>query len=125
MKIDPTKRRRAVVVTIVTLAIVGSGGSAVTGNASPLKAAETRAGDTPVPFAQYQTDGLAGTSETFIDMREDGSYYDPSLGRRVSPKPFWPYQTGAVAGTSETYVDVREDGSYFDASLDRRVSVAR
>jgi hypothetical protein len=26
---------------------------------------------------------LVGTSETFVDMRADGSYYDPSLGRRV------------------------------------------
>jgi hypothetical protein len=30
---------------------------------------------------------LAGTSETFTDMRQDGSYFDPSLGRRVSVAP--------------------------------------
>jgi hypothetical protein len=29
------------------------------------------------------TSALGGTSETFADVRADGSYYDPSLGRRV------------------------------------------
>jgi hypothetical protein len=124
MKIDTTKRRRAAAVAIAALAIVGTGGGAVTSNASSLKAAETPAEDTAVPVTATDAFGLAGTSETFTDMREDGSYYDPSLARRVSPKPFWPYQTGAVGGTSETYVDMREDGSYFDASLKRRVSPA-
>jgi hypothetical protein len=32
----------------------------------------------------HQTGVVAGTSETFTNMREDGSYYDPSLGRRVA-----------------------------------------
>jgi hypothetical protein len=27
---------------------------------------------------------LGGTSETFVDVRADGSYYDPSLGRRIA-----------------------------------------
>jgi hypothetical protein len=85
MKIDTTKRRRAVVVAIATLAIIGTGGRAVTSSASPLNGSETPASDTPVPFAPYEVRGLAGTSETFVDMREDGSYYDPSLGRRVAP----------------------------------------
>ena len=26
---------------------------------------------------------VGGTSETFLDVRADGTYYDPSLGRRV------------------------------------------
>src|SRR6266511_1453907 len=30
-----------------------------------------------------QSGALAGTSETFVDVQPDGSYYDPSLGRRV------------------------------------------
>ena len=30
---------------------------------------------------------LAGTSETSTDVREDGSYFDPSLGRRVRVTP--------------------------------------
>jgi hypothetical protein len=70
------------------------------------------------------TVALPGTSETYVEMQDDGSYYDPSLGRRVSPKSLWSYQTGAVAGTSETYVDMQDDGSYFDPSLGRRVSPA-
>jgi hypothetical protein len=74
-------------------------------------------------------EGCAGDSqtsaETYVDMREDGSYYDPSLGRRVSPTPFWPYETGAVAGTSETYVNMHDDGSYYDPSLGERASPAR
>jgi hypothetical protein len=30
---------------------------------------------------------LGGTSETFTDVRTDGSYFDPSLGRRVHVTP--------------------------------------
>jgi uncharacterized iron-regulated membrane protein len=30
---------------------------------------------------------LGGTSETFTDLREDGSYFDPSPGRRVGVTP--------------------------------------
>jgi hypothetical protein len=41
-------------------------------------------GDSPAPFWPHETGALAGTSETFVDMRADGSYYDPSLGRRVA-----------------------------------------
>jgi hypothetical protein len=119
MTIDVTKRRRAAVVAIAALGLVGTAGGA----ASSLDAAETRAADTP-PLESNGTVALPGTSETYVDMRDDGSYYDPSLGRRVSPRLLWPYQTGAVAGTSETYVDMRDDGSYFDPSLGRRVSPA-
>ena len=111
MKIDTSKRRRAVIVAIAALGLVGAGGIAVTGDASAVRSDETVA--------------PPGTSETYVDMREDGSYYDPSLGRRVSPRLLWPYETGAVAGTSETYVDMWEDGSYYDPSLGRRVSPAR
>jgi len=30
---------------------------------------------------------LGGTSETFTDVREDWSYFDPSLGRRIGVTP--------------------------------------
>jgi hypothetical protein len=42
-------------------------------------------GDSSVPFWPHETGALIGTSETFIDVRADGSYYDPSSGRRVVP----------------------------------------
>lgn len=43
-------------------------------------------GDTPVaPSWQSQLGTPRGTSETFLDMHADGSYYDPSIGRRVAP----------------------------------------
>ena len=121
MNIDTSKRRRAVIVAIAALGLVGAGGVAVTGDASAVRSEETRVDDARAP---YETVALPGTSETYVDMREDGSYYDPSLGRRVSPRPPWPYETGAVAGTSETYVDMQGDGSYYDPSLGRRVSPA-
>lgn len=43
----------------------------------------TLPGDTPVPFWPHETGALVGTSETFLDVRAAGSYYDPSIGRRV------------------------------------------
>ena len=125
MKTDTNRRRRAATVAIAVFGLAGTVGVAVTGDASALNATEQRLDDTPVPFAPYESGALAGTSETYVDMRVDGSYYDPSLGRRVSPTPFWPYETGAVAGTSETYVDMWDDGSYYDPSLGGRASPAR
>jgi hypothetical protein len=86
--------------------------------------------DTSVPFWPHETGALAGTSETFVEMRADGSYYDPSLGRRVARAAdstkvtHWRHETGALAGTSETFVDMRADGSYYDPSLGRRVTRA-
>jgi hypothetical protein len=41
-------------------------------------------GDTPIPFWPHETGVNVGTSETFTDLRADGSYHDPSLGRRVT-----------------------------------------
>ena len=41
-------------------------------------------GDASVPFWPHETGALAGTSETYAGMRADGSYIDPSLGRRVA-----------------------------------------
>jgi hypothetical protein len=40
-------------------------------------------GDSSVGFWPHETGALLGTSETYVDMRADGSYYDPSVGRRV------------------------------------------
>jgi len=80
MRIDTSKRHQAVVVAIAALGLVGAGGVAVTGDASAVRSDETRVDD-----ARGETVALPGTSETYVDMREDGSYYDPSLGRRVSP----------------------------------------
>src|SRR5215218_3310371 len=111
----------------LVIALAAAGGATGTGGA----AMGTLPRDTEVPFWPHETGALAGTSETFVDMRPDGSYYDPSLGRRVrgaargtrpgdSQVP-WPYETAAPSGTSETFVDMRADGSYFDPSLGRRV----
>ena len=35
-------------------------------------------------FWPHETGVSVGTSETFADVQVDGSYYDPSLGRRVA-----------------------------------------
>jgi hypothetical protein len=40
-------------------------------------------GDSSVPFWPHETGVLVGTSETYVDVRADGSYFDPSIGRRV------------------------------------------
>ena len=40
-------------------------------------------GDARVPFWPYETGALMGTSETYVDVHDDGSYFDPSIGRRV------------------------------------------
>ena len=53
-------------------------------------------GDTSVPFWPHETGVLVGTSETFADMHEDGSYYDPSLGRRVLPDDIGRAKTSAA-----------------------------
>jgi hypothetical protein len=42
-------------------------------------------GDSSVAFWPHETGALVGTSETYIDVRADGSYFDPSVGRRVAP----------------------------------------
>ena len=42
-------------------------------------------GDSSVPFWPHETGALVGTSETFVDVRADGSYYDPSSNQRVYP----------------------------------------
>jgi hypothetical protein len=50
---------------------------------SPSTATATLPGDSAVPFWPHETGVSVGTSETYIDVREDGSYLDPGIGRRV------------------------------------------
>jgi hypothetical protein len=40
-------------------------------------------GDSSVPFWPHETGALVGTSETYVDVHADGSYFDPSIGHRV------------------------------------------
>jgi uncharacterized iron-regulated membrane protein len=49
-----------------------------------LLAASAAGAGTTAAGAQQE---FGGTSETFTDVREDGSYFDPSLGRRVHITP--------------------------------------
>lgn len=80
------------IATLVLLASVVGGGAATGAvSVSPElrqgRAAEPAVslpGDSAVPFWPHETGALVGTSETYADLRDDGSYYDPSLGRRVS-----------------------------------------
>jgi len=67
-----TSRLAAVGAAIAVTLVVGL--SPAAGAAGSGAAPGTLPGDTDIPF---------GTAETFVDMRADGSYYDPSLGRRV------------------------------------------
>ena len=60
--------------------------AAIFGLAAPVAEADSGASANhltrpPVPAV------LAGPSETSTDVREDGSYFDPSLGRRVRVTP--------------------------------------
>lgn len=68
--------------TVGALAALGLAFGAAPVDAS---AAGTLPGDTPVPFWPYETGTPVGTSETYTEMGDDGSYYDPSIGRRVVP----------------------------------------
>jgi hypothetical protein len=49
----------------------------------PASAGGTLPGDTSTAFWPYETGVAMGTSETYVEVRADGSYYDPSLQRRV------------------------------------------
>jgi hypothetical protein len=51
---------------------------------NPSAATATLPGDSPVPFWPYETGARVGTSETYVDVRMDGSYFDPGIGQRVS-----------------------------------------
>lgn len=47
---------------------------------------EVLSGDNSIPFWPFETGVAVGTSETFVDVRDDGSYVDPGIGRRVFVK---------------------------------------
>lgn len=76
--------------------MAGLGGAAGTAGADDGQCTETCAptettplpDDTPVPFWPHETGALSGASETFTDIRDDGSYYDPGLQRRVGEDAF-------------------------------------
>jgi hypothetical protein len=76
-----TSRLAAVGAAIAVTLVVGLAPAA--GAAGSGAAPGTLPGETDTPFWPHETGVLVGTSETFVDMRADGSYYDPSLGRRV------------------------------------------
>ncbi|HEV3480037.1 MAG TPA: hypothetical protein VG144_11395 [Gaiellaceae bacterium] len=90
MQGNSTLSRQIIVIAAVALGFV-VGLMAASGAAG----AGGRPTDTSSPRWLHETGALAGTSETFVDMRADGSYYDPSLGRRV-----YPGSSVRVAGTS-------------------------
>ena len=72
-------RLTAAVAAVAALGIgVGPAGSRSTGDSD-------LPGDRPVAFWPFETGVLVGTSETFIDVHDDGSYFDPSIDRRVLP----------------------------------------
>lgn len=79
-----TKRIALLVATLSAMGILASPGVVAHAFAND-EASEVRIlpGDSSVPFWPHETGALMGTSETFVDMRADGSYYDPSVGRRV------------------------------------------
>jgi hypothetical protein len=54
---------------------------------SPWRSCSLRLPPAPAQPAAGAQQEFGGTSETFTDVREDGSYFDPSLGRRVHITP--------------------------------------
>jgi hypothetical protein len=83
MNTEQTKSRSRAIAAVAALALVAAA-LAVTGDGSALSPTKPSKLDVPAGSWAHETGALGGTSETFVDMREDGSYYDPSLGRRVS-----------------------------------------
>ena len=73
-----THRMKIVAVAASTALAIAVSPAAGVGNDDGLQ------GDSSVPFWPHETGALVGTSETYIDVRSDGSYYDPSVGRRVA-----------------------------------------
>jgi hypothetical protein len=60
--------------------------AAIFGLAAPMAQADSGASANQLTRARVPA-ALAGPSETSTDVREDGSYFDPSLGRRVRVTP--------------------------------------
>ena len=77
-----TRSNRTLVATLVASVVafgVASGSTAADGVAPN----ENLPGDNAVPFWPHETGALVGTSETYVDVHADGSYFDPSISRRV------------------------------------------
>ena len=72
------------VVTITIEAAVANDAPPSLPHQNPSTAASTLPGDSAVPFWPYETGALVGTSETYVDVWKDGSYFDLGIGRRVS-----------------------------------------
>ncbi len=70
-----TKRMVTALASVAAFGVLAGAPGATTNDDLP--------GDRSVPFWPHETGALMGTSETYIDVRADGSYYDPSIGRRV------------------------------------------
>jgi len=77
-----TRRKRTLIVTAVAC-FVGCGVASGSTAADGLAPSNDGPGDTAVPFWPHETGALVGTSETYLDVRADGSYFDPSIGHRV------------------------------------------
>ena len=76
------RSKRTLIVTAVACFVgcgVASGSTAADGVAPN----ENLPGDHAVPFWPHETGALVGTSETYVDVHADGSYFDPSISRRV------------------------------------------
>ena len=76
--------RRFLIVAFAAAALLVPGAQAVAGAGSASSETDMLPGETSSAFWPHETGVAVGTSETYVDVREDGSYYDPSIGRRVS-----------------------------------------
>jgi hypothetical protein len=77
-----TRSKRAIVGTAFA-SLVGFGIVSASSAADGVAPANNVPGDSSVPFWPHETGALVGTSETYVDVHADGSYYDPSIGHRV------------------------------------------
>jgi hypothetical protein len=77
-----TRRKRTLVFTTVAC-LIGCGVASGSNAADDVAPSKDLPGDTAVPFWPHETGALLGTSETYVDVHADGSYFDPSIGRRV------------------------------------------
>ena len=80
-------------------------------------------GDSAVRFWPHETGALMGSSETFVDVGKDGSYYDPSIGRRVAePSIYTPRALEALSARAEAMARYYEE--VFGLAPIQRVSAA-
>jgi len=77
-----TRSKRTLIVTAAAC-FVGCGVASGSTAADGVAPSSDVPGDAAVPFWPHETGALVGTSETYLDVHADGSYFDPSIGRRV------------------------------------------